>query len=241
VKKIILLSSIIFISFGNVRAQGITFSMNTGYGFYNMSSLKDFTQNYFETVPFNAKIISNYPPYLYYKPMLLYTIKHLNVGFSYTFQSSGSRISSKDYSGEYLFDTRIKANSMGFAASYTIKDYKSLQFGVQMGAGLTNSYLQIDESLKLDTAQVSYQYKAKNNSVYIEPGLYSRYQHGAWGLELNVSYCAETKRTDFELIDFPDQKIEVKKGLGHPDIWNGFRLGITASFSLMKKAKSESQ
>jgi len=234
-KKILLLSAILYISLGNVLAQGIKFSFRTGYGFYNMKTLKDFTQSYYDDIPFTAKIISNYPPYLFYKPMILYTINKTDIGLSYTFQSTGSRISSKDFSGEYLFDTRIKANSFGLIANYKALEYKSTGFSIRMESGFTYSYLQFDELIKIDTNQSTQQLKAKNNSFYIEPGVNGSYKRGKWELELNISYHTEAFRTDFKSINNPEQKIVVRKGLSNPDNWNSFRIGITVSFSLLKK------
>jgi hypothetical protein len=240
-KRYILIIAIMLVTQCKTQAQGVTFSFNTGYGFYNMSSLKEFTHTDFDQLPFTAKIISNYPPYLFYQPRVFYTKGRFNLGLVYTFQSTGSRISSKDYSGEYLFDTRIEGNSGGVLVGYNIAKYKSVQIGAHSGIGLTFSHLRVDESLRLDSITASKNYKFSNYSVYLEPGVDLKYPVGSFELGLDIGYCWELKRTDLELVSNPRDKFEVKKAPSKSDMWNGFRIGITASFSLMKKATSESQ
>ena len=240
-KRYILIITIIFVAQFKLHAQGFTFRINTGYGFYNMSSLKEFTQFNFDQLPFTSKIISNYPPYLFYQPMVLYTKGRFNLGIVYTFMSTGSRISSKDYSGEYLFDTRIKGNSGGVLFGCEIAKYKSIQLGAHSGLGLTFSNLRVDESLSLDSSKASNYYKFSNYSVYLEPGVDLKYPVGPFELGLDIGYYWEVKRTDLELVSNPRNKFELKKAPSKSDMWNGFRIGITASFSLVKKAKSGSQ
>jgi hypothetical protein len=220
----------------NLNAQDIRLGFQTGCGFYNMSSLKTITQKSFSQLPFDAKIISNYPPYLYYQPMIKFAYKNFEFGLLYLFQSTGSRISSKDYSGEYRLDTRINSNSPGVIINWTIKDYKIIKLGFSLNSGVNFSELTINESLLVDTISSSSNYRLTAGSGYFEPGIYFIYPRNRISLELNIGYFKEIFKNDYTLMDGDHGKIPVKKEFTYFDMWDGLRLGVTFSYTILKKS-----
>jgi len=59
--------------------------------------------------------------------MIRFSDENFYFGFVYTFQTTGSRVSSVDYSGEYRFDTKINCNSPGFMLQFKFEDYNILK------------------------------------------------------------------------------------------------------------------
>ncbi|MDP4273492.1 MAG: hypothetical protein Q8907_04360 [Bacteroidota bacterium] len=125
--RLFFISVFVFYIMG-LKAQDIRLSFQTGYGFYNMKSLSDFTKEAYKSLPFEAKIISNYPPYFYYQPAIKFSNDRFGIGLVYLFQTTGARISSKDYSGEYLYDSKINCYSPAIVFDAFIRDYISFRF-----------------------------------------------------------------------------------------------------------------
>lgn len=223
----------------NLLSQEIKVGIRTGYGFYNMSSLSPITREVLNNLPFEAKIISDYPPYHYYQPVIKVGFKHFEIGLAYTFQTTGTRISSKDYSGEYKFDTSINGNSLGFIVGSGIrlgqKDSGRFHLGYFLQTGLNFSNFKMNETLQIDTFKNSTNYKFSGNSFYFEPGINLSYLiNERIIIEADLTYYKEILRKDYELIGERQRSIQVKKKFGESDMWDGFRLGITLSYVLFK-------
>src|SRR4030042_3249631 len=105
---------LIVIDFHFLNAQNINICFQAGYGFYDMSTFSEINKTVLKQLPFEANIVSNYPAYRYYQPMIKTNKGLYDLGMLYLFQTTGSRISSKDYSGEYRFDAKINGHSLGF-------------------------------------------------------------------------------------------------------------------------------
>jgi len=223
----------------NLNAQDIKIGFQSGYGFYNMSSLKSITQKSFSQLPFEAKIISNYPPYVYYQPMIRFAYKNFEFGFIYLFQTTGSRISSKDYSGEYRLDTKINSNSPGIIINRKIKDYKIIKLGLSVNAGVNFCELKINESLQVDTISNTSNYRLTARSGYFEPGIYFIYPGSRLSLELNIGYYKEIFKNDYCLNEGAQGQIPVKKEFTDSDMWDGLRLGLTFSFTILKNSDNK--
>lgn len=230
-KKILLVIALIFAIYSNSSAQGIELGFQTGYGFYNMNTIKNISNETFNQLPFEAKIISNCPPYLYYQPRITFPHSNMSFGFLYTFQSTGARISSKDYSGEYKFDTKMYSNSPGVIVNIYLVKNKCI-FGIYSELGMNFTKLKFDEYLKVDTIINDQVYSFTSNSFYLKPGLNIIYPLNKFSIEFNVGYYKEFFRQD---ISNGQSKILVKKDFFDIDIWDGLRTGFVLSYSLSKK------
>jgi len=56
-------------------------------------------------------VVKDFPPYLYFQPELSWGNDTFSIGICDAFQSTGARISVKDYSGEYRMESRIKSHA----------------------------------------------------------------------------------------------------------------------------------
>lgn len=231
--KRIVLVFLMFLFYIVLKSQDIKLSLQTGYGFYDMSSLKDITKSAMTQIPFVAKTIANYPPFLYYQPMIRFCGKNVEIGFLYTNQSTGSRISSKDYSGEYRLDTRIHSNSPAVILNLTKDDFDNfkLWWSLKLGANFTS--FKMTEYMHLTggtTNENSTDLVA--GALYFEPGVNISVPVNKFSIELNFAYQKEVFRNDLQTKDNPNEGISLKKNFMESDLWDGFRLGITVAYTL---------
>jgi hypothetical protein len=221
-----LLIAILFSICSLSYSQNLGLGIHSGIGFYNMNDLKNLNSAVFKSLPFQAKVISDFPPFFYYKPALFMSFNKFSFGFQATFYSTGSRISSKDYSGDYLFDTKITSIApsayIDFLQFTFLKNYKLALFSE---GGFLFSSLDLKEHLTISDQNItnsSYSLKSKN--YYIEPGIKFRYDlYKSISLDLNASYFFQFGKEVFES-DKGALVNDENKAIG-PD-WSGLRFGI---------------
>jgi len=220
---IALLVSIFSISY----SQNMEIGMQTGIGFYTMKDLKKLNDNVFKALPFQASVIVDYPPFFYYKPGISVSFNKFAVGLQAAFYSTGSRISSKDYSGEYLFN--IKTNCIAPGAYFDLllfslpEKYKLSLFSE---GGVVFSGLDLKEDLTVGDQEITNSsYSFTTHNYYFEPGLkFRRSIYKSVSLELNAGYFFQFGKKAFETT-----KGEIL-GTGNTAIrpgWNGLRFGIS--------------
>lgn len=154
-------------------SQDFKLSIQSGIGTYQMNDLKRMNRVLYSSLPFKAKMISNYPAYLYYKPGIGFSFNRLSVGINTSLNSSGSRISSKDYSGVYLYDTRISCFAPGLYVDFQLLSLlKKYKVSITSEGGAIFSKFRYTENLTVNEQELAnsdYSYKAIN--YFVEPGL----------------------------------------------------------------------
>ena len=234
-----LLSIALFLSVATIHAQDLRISFQTGYGFYDMSSFTNITKEVYKNLPFESKIISNYPPYNYYQPMIILTNDRFDIGVLYLFQTTGSKISSKDYSGEYLFDSKINCHSPGIILGYKIKEYNKINIGLSVQAGLNFNTLKYIESLQVDNQVINDDKSIFTaNNFYFKPDLNFSYTWKRLSGNLNIGYLKEIFRDNYTLEGASENYIPVNEKFTESDVWDGFRIGITFSYIILKNKKN---
>jgi hypothetical protein len=111
--KIIYTASFLILVCSEAVAQNVSAEFQAGTGTYTMNDLKDFNRVIKEDIPFDTKIVSDFPPFLNYAACFKLQVNNANLGLVYSFQTTGSRISGQDYSGEYYFDMTINGHAPG--------------------------------------------------------------------------------------------------------------------------------
>ncbi len=221
-----------------VFSQEFRFVMQGGLGTYRMKDLKEYNSAVFNTLAFQAENVSNYPPYFYYKPAIILSFEKFSVGLELSHYSTGSRISSKDYSGEYHFDTRLRCTMPDIYADYTIYSVNE-RCNVQIfaDAGICFSRGILDEKLSLSGESVlnlTEVFRSKN--YVVEPGLKATYEINQF---MRASVCTgyaiqfgkePLKSDDDAILVYYNYSVNYVK----PD-WSGFRLGISLIASIKSK------
>jgi hypothetical protein len=224
-KYLISLLFIFIVSIG--FSQKFKIGFESGIAVYNMKDLKGLTSDVHSSLPFNAKLVSNYPSYLYYNPGIYVSWENFNIGFHTGINSTGSRISSKDYSGEYEFDTRVVSIVPSFYADYKLTslfEYFAVYFVVKSGAVF--STLKIEEKLDVfdeTISDISIDYNAVN--YFFEPGLKLEYKLNKFlSFGLNTSYLIQFGNNEFESDDYG---ILYNNAFPIKPEWNSFRVGLS--------------
>ena len=199
-----------------------------------MKELKEFNELIVDRFGFDAIENSSYPPYLYYEYSLNLILDKIRLGFLISTQNTGSRHSRKDYSAEYIYDTRIKSTASALSLGYITNPNKKLQFIPFGELGVYSSRLTISESLEMESGIVfddSYNYKASN--MYLEPGIRTGYQIiKALQLYASCSYVLQFQGKALRdvvnkegWLYFPNSQEAVHAN------WSGYRVGIGLSIN----------
>lgn len=222
-----------------LSGQSLELGFGTGSGSYAMSELKIMNSNILEYSPFEAKLVEDFPPFFYYRPYMLVKGKYLGIGLQYSYESTGSRISSIDYSAEYRFDMVIHSNSPGLYATFGLPLFKNLSVGAYSAIGLIYSTLSIHEYLSAEDEPIfdnKYKFKAKNTSI--EGGLELRYKIACLGIKLNGGYLYHDQRGHFYQNLDPSTNPNINLLQSHPN-WNGYRFGISIFYTFVFKSWKE--
>jgi hypothetical protein len=235
--KKILIVLIVFSLVQVANSQYVKFGYQIGLGTYSMKTLKNINDQISESLPFDSKVVANFPGYLYFRPYVSLELAGYSIGLIYTFQSTGSRISAKDFSGEYHFDTKVRSSAPGIYGDVKILYKKKSRLCIYSIAGLIFSKLKTHEFLTLQSSQVQNQnidFKAQN--FFLEPGLSYYYSIGSFSLGLNAGYFISIGSQAFysgnsnknTLHDYKNQQDVI------PD-WNGIRAGFSILYTIRSK------
>ncbi len=205
-------------------AQNVKIGIQAGVGTYKMTDLKNLNEYVSQNNSLNPKITSNYPAFLYYQPTVIFEFKNINLGFLYSHQSTGSRISILDYSGEYRFDSKINSNAFGILSEVKLNPEKILSFRLYSELGVAKTKLNLIEFFKVyDETLLNDKYAFESYNYYFEPGIKISYPNNHFCFEFNLGYLKqfgkETLTGKEVLTNELGDKIK-------PD-WSGFRCGLS--------------
>ena len=231
--KKILVVLFLFSLVQGANAQHVKVGYQIGLGTYSMNALKNINDQVLESLPFDSKVVDNFPGYLYFRPSVSLVFAGYSIGLIYTFQSTGSRISAKDFSGEYSFDTKVHSSAPGIYGDLKIFSKKKNTLCINSAAGILFYKLNTHESLTLQSSQVQNQvidFKAQN--FFMEPGLSYYYSMGSFCLGLNAGYFITIGNQAFYYGDINKTKLHDYKNQQDvkPD-WNGIRAAFSISYT----------
>lgn len=219
------------------NSQHVKFGYQVGLGTYSMKILKNINDQISGSLPFDSKVVDNFPEYLYFRPSVSLELAGYSIGLIYTFQSTGSRVSAKDFSGEYRFDTKVHSSAPGIYGDIKILTQKKSRLCIYSMAGLLFSKLKTHEFLTLQRSQVESQnidFKAQN--YFLEPGLSYYYFIGSFSLGLNAGYFVTIGSQAFYSGD--SNKIRLHDYKNQQDVkpdWNGIRAGFSILYTIGSK------
>lgn len=220
-------------------AQELNLALEPGIGAYGMKDLKEFNAINLSSLPFDAKITNNFPNYWNNKLLLQYSMKKfLTLGIACSYQSSGSRISRVDYSGEYFFDTKIRAFSPGLLAEFYFPLNK-FRFSFNNEAGIEFSKLRLNEYLRINSESKEDEYLFTSKNWYYEPTFKLSYPILFFRLGLVAGYLLDFKKGVF--VSSNNYNIKLSEGKLATSDWSGLRLGLYLSFNLLHIFKSTDQ
>lgn len=215
-------------------SQKLEISVGSGLGSYRMADLKELNLNNLNSLSFNARQLDDYPSYLNYQSSLLFSLKELVAfGVSFSYASTGSRISRSDYSGEYQFDTKIRGLSPGVILELYMPVNKFI-ISFRNEAGFEYSKLWINEYLRIrsDSEELEYKFTAKNS--YYEPSIRLSYPVWLFRASVSAGYLLELKKRTLLSTSANNFAINLPSGEKAASDWSGVRVGLSFSFNILQ-------
>lgn len=231
---VICIASLYFLFDMIASSQGSILDLQVGTGTYSMRDLKGFNRYIKNNIPFDTKVVADFPPFLNYSVTLKFRIKNGYLGFIQTIQTTGSRISGRDYSGEYVFDISLTGYSPGFYSEFKINTVRKAELSFYSALGAVFTGMKMHERFVVLEEEINDdRYGFRAQSLFLEPGLKVSHQAGRMNFAFNAGYLVQ-----FGNGSFGSAENKLNK-LGNPDTgdvvrpgWNGFRAGISVSFRL---------
>ena len=218
-----------------ISGQEVFFGLQSGIGWYKMEELKYFNSGINKSSSIESRLIDDYPPYIYFQPYVSLNWERMEVGICYSFHSTGSRYSLQDYSGEYLFDTRISSEGPAILFNFRIIQLSSFRFLVYNEIGLQKTKMVLDESLYLGSDEVfDESYKFTSTDFYWEPGVKVGYPVASLLFEVNVGYVLQSDGDGLEFQGARNKGFLQVAGENVHAGWNGLRLGLTIAINLTR-------
>jgi hypothetical protein len=215
-------------------SQELNIGLESGMGSYKMNDLKEINTLNLNSLPFEAKNVANFPSYFYYKPSLSFSFKRfLTFGASLSIQSTGSRVSYADYSGEYSFDIVISSSSPSLFVElfYPVSKFR-IVFGNE--AGIEHSKLSLNEQLRIGvkTDKTADSFKSKN--FYYEPSLKVYYPLLFMKIGLVAGYLIDLQKSDISSDKNKNLILTIPPDRHAQSDWSGVRLGISVTFNVLR-------
>lgn len=212
--------------------QTVRFDYVIGVGAYHMGQLKEFQESRLRGLTVNAKLVDNYPPFIFNQLKGAIRLQKVWLGMSYRNASSGSRISYRDYSGEIRLDSRVTGNTVGFFIEKNVfknKNY-SIQAGGQYLTTLTilevNDFIQIDQDFHLENLDFT------SWGIGLEPYVQAAYQYKFFSLGIFSSLTMDIVNNDFHVVNNKYLMLEDNQGNYIRPNWSGFKIALSLGLHL---------
>jgi len=220
----------VFLSITHLVGQKAEFLFSTGMGFYSMGDLKALNQELQQQIPFETRIVTDFPPYFQFGGQVAFKVYPIyRIGLKYMFSTTGSRISSADYSGEYYFDNVINGHTIGLINSFRLYTFKTIELDFQVNLGVIFSTIKMEEFLNVFDTTVSGNSRFTSTGFFAEPVLQATYQWNVLKMGVFMGYLLNR-----------GGKITTSDGAktsSYAD-WSGFRFGIVFGLTTGKSAQS---
>ncbi len=227
----ILTALAVFLTGKGLSGQTVSFSAGAGAGTYNMKQLKDLNDALLlSEVPFDTKIVSDFPPFPNYSASLRVRINNVSYGLEYSYLTTGSRASARDYSGEFLLDMTLNGHSAGMLIGLALPSSGKLEFSISGVSGLIFTRLRINENLVvLEDQMLDVRFRMRSMVPYASPVIGITYPKGIFHFGLNAGYLFQITNGSFRPTNGNDVILlnpSTQKSVGPG--WDGFRVGLTA-------------
>ena len=234
---LILMVLAITLSVTTLPAQDLSFTLGVGSGTYGMKELKELNKVFQEAVPFETRLVSDFPPYLNYSASLRVRDNNAFYGIFYSFQTTGSRISARDYSGEYLLDMIRTGNALGVSAGFIIPSEGRLDYSFSAVYGVILTRLKLSENFSITgTEIVNTRFRASVQNPFAGPVFAVSCPVRNFDFGLSTGYLFQitggrlTGSGDYAgILTNPSTGRDVGAG------WSGFRAELTAGVRFGKK------
>jgi hypothetical protein len=217
--------------------QTIELGIQSGIGTYGMKDLKLMNQSILHSIPFSVKMTSDFPPFLNFEYQITYRIGKLSTGFVFGFQSTGSRISGKDYSGELRYDLLIRSYLLALDLGYTFFEKEKIYWTAGTHMGIVNSRLRFEQYFQLGDSIQSETLPLISENFFITPEFRFGYKLKHVKLELSAGYFLQLGKSGFHDPGNSDMLLYLVDGKLAKPGWNGLRAGLACVVPLFQNIK----
>lgn len=236
-KKCFLLAVLLW-SVANSQSQDFVMGLQMGLGRYKMEELKSYNDFVVYRAPIEPQQIDDYPPYYFYQPHISLYWSRFELGLNLSFQSTGSRYSLEDYSGEYRYDTRPKTTGFGVLTNYCLNPQNSVQIIPTSNIGWYTTKVRMEEYLALGYDEVvDESFEFNSSEIYWKPGLKIAFPLSFLILDLNVGYVLQLKGSVLNTHTRNGSHDLMLFGKPIHTGWNGWRVGFGVSLNFSKLQK----
>lgn len=214
--------------------QTIVFNVESGLGKFAMDDLRKMNTVKMATQKFTTQLTYDFPAYWYYQPSVGVLLGNTELGASCSYQSTGSRISAVDYSGEYRYDIKVNSLSPAAYANFKAAELGNMSMSMKFVMGVDFSNFKSTEMLTVLGENLKDERFNKNVSVaFAEPSIRFSYLCKGFNLSLNAGYHINTSDDSIEITTIEENMLGRFSKLSKYDIdWTGYRLGVSLSYSL---------
>ncbi len=218
----------------NIEAQTIKYGFEIGVGSYQMSDLKTYMNTLIQDNVLQPKIVTNFPPYLYFQPSIAFCHKSTNWGFNVALMSTGARASIRDYSGEYRYDNKAVGIAPAFFEEVQLYKKNNLLLLMHADVGLLYSNVQLSEYFMVNTQVFTNEsFKTMSFGLFAKPAIKTIYSiNNKIDIEANLGYhidlfngplVQETDPITYFRYAFFQSGMKTK--------WNGIRIGLGCTYN----------
>lgn len=208
------------------NAQFVRLSSSSGIGSYSMGPLKELNRYTIKNLSFAAKVTDNFPATMYHNVTLSLSVKRFGIGFSYDYNTTGSRISYKDYSGQYTDDLSLAAHLPSLFINYIAIQYHKLDVEIQARTGFILTNINSNTLVKIDEESTEDHLYVTSESWFVHPAVSLVYKpFRIVNIGFNAGYLydfeGEIKKDNNQKFINPESKKAVKTN------WSGLRAGVS--------------
>jgi hypothetical protein len=127
-----------------------SFGVLGGLGTYNMDDLREINKQQANSLPIETVSVDNFNPGFYLGASLNFKLSgQFVIGVIYNYNSTGSRIGQKDYSGYYAYDQIVNGHLIGIRPERIIEKNNSFSVSLSIATGLIFTGMKIRETLSV--------------------------------------------------------------------------------------------
>lgn len=206
-------------------AQKIKLEAGYGIGAYSMKDLKSLNNLLLDKLPVKGKITDNFPAQPSESVALTAQIgNRFVVGLTGSHSTTGSRVSYKDYSGEYKCDELLTSYAPGILVG--VKLYKGIvDVSVMADAAYSFTKLKMEESLLTETTKKSF----TANSITVLPEIKIARIIKRFELGINAGYLYDFG-ADYSASDGSGNIKNTKTNQKISNNWSGYRLSLNLGY-----------
>lgn len=218
---------------GILSAQNLEFYFGSGIGNSNLTDLKKIQEIRITSFNVPSKLTENFPARYYFMGEARYKISRISYGMYYSYSSTGSRCSYRDYSGAVNMDIISSSNYIAPLISFSVFNSEKCNLDLSLRTPFIFSkvsftdYLEVYGDVFTDTLTVY------SNSFAFNPGIEISYKYSILKFGLRAGYLLDTKGFLHQQGD-KERYLEIKYNKVYTN-WSGYRFEILAGISILSK------